>query len=248
MIVVDTHLHYYDFYDAELFVHSLMANLEAIAPGADGAGIILDRAGLDGFRIFCEKLEAMVGAEVSVSESLARYQDDRGSVAVYRGVQVACAEGFEVLGLFCSEQLAVRLSAEEAIKRIVDAGGIPVVAWAPGKWLLKRRELVRRVLEKIDVGVVCLGDTALRPTFWGEPKLMREFRDSGSKVLYGSDPLPFSGQEAVSGSFATLLSGTLGDGDLPDLLRAREVEVCSTGRRAGALSFFTSMLRNQLAR
>lgn len=249
MIVIDTHLHYYDFYDTGLFMRSLVRNLEKSAPGLDKAGIVLDRAGMAGYEILAEKVQALPDAKTSVDESCIRYEDGDGAVSMYRGVQCACSEGFEVLGLFCSEDLKDRMPAMAAIQQIRDAGGVAVVAWAPGKWMFNRRKLVSELLDRLEAGAVLLGDTALRPTVWGEPGLMRDFRGGGGRVVCGSDPLPFSGQERVAGSYASLLNADAGaPAAIKECLVSGDKSPVSVGMRVGAFDFGCRMLKNRLSK
>jgi hypothetical protein len=251
MMVIDTHLHYYDFYDSALFMRSLVGNLESVSPGSQKAGVVLDRAGMAGFEILADKAQGIPDAKASANDSCLSYDDADGSVKVYRGVQVACKEGFEVLGLFCTEELEDRLPAMDAIGRVTEAGGIAVVAWAPGKWMFNRRKLVSDLLECVAAGSVLLGDTALRPTVWGEPGLMHDFREKGGKVLCGSDPLPFPGQERVAGSYASLLSVE------PDQPVDAAINQClsesgqcpaSVGSRVGTFGFACRMIKNRLSK
>jgi hypothetical protein len=251
MMVIDTHLHYYDFYDSALFMRSLVGNLELVSPGSQKAGVVLDRAGMAGFEILAEKAQGIADAKVSANESCLSYEAADGSVKVYRGVQVACEEGFEVLGLLCAAELKDRLPAMDAIRRVTEAGGIAVVAWAPGKWMFNRRKLVSDLLEGVAAGSVLLGDTALRPTFWGEPGLMHDFRERGGKVLCGSDPLPFPGQERVAGSYASLLpaeSDQPADTAIKRCVSESGQSLASAGKRVGPFGFTCRMLKNKFAK
>jgi hypothetical protein len=139
----------------------------------------------------------------------------------------------------------------DAIRRVTEAGGIAVVAWAPGKWMFNRRKLVSDLLECVEAGSVLLGDTALRPTFWGEPGLMREFRERGGKVLCGSDPLPFPGQERVAGSYASLLSVEPDhpvDAAIKQCVSERGRSLSSAGKRVGPFDFAYRMFKNKFAK
>ena len=47
-----------------------------------------------------------------------------------------------------------------------------------------------------------IGDSALRPTFWAEPIVMRSARKRGFTILAGSDTLPPSDQALRAGQYA----------------------------------------------
>lgn len=249
-MLIDTHLHYYEFYSADLFLRSLASNLAGIAsePGVN-AGVILDRSGYRGFELLAEAVVSGVDADVSVEGGVVRYRSDAGSVDVYRGVQVACAEGFEVLGLFCGSLIDDGVSAGSAIANIKAAGGIPVIAWAPGKWLFSRRGRVKKVLKEAGTVDVCIGDSALRPDVWGEPDVMLDFRVRGGKVLCGSDPLPYPGQECVAGTYATVIESNDAAGGAVDAMKRMMVSRNKpepAGRRTRLGEFVVRMIRVRL--
>ncbi len=250
MICIDTHLHYYDVYEAGAFLGSLVRNLEEICEGCDKAGVVLDRAGERGFDSLLAKARCLPDAKVEEESGFFEYSSETGRAKIYRGVQVACSERFEILGLFCSLEIEDGIEAGEAVKRISGAGGVPVLAWAPGKWMFRRAPLVKVVLKEFGVNSLFLGDTSLRPTAWGEPNLMRQFRMNGGKVLCGSDPLPFAGQEAVAGSYGSRINvdaGAAAAGQLKRCLESDQVGLGVAGRRAGTLAFALRMLRHRLS-
>jgi hypothetical protein len=53
--------------------------------------------------------------------------------------------------------------------------------------------------------VVALADTTLRPLGWPEPALFQRARREGFRILAGSDPLPFAGEESRIGRYATVV-------------------------------------------
>lgn len=249
-MLIDTHLHFYEFYSAHLFLRSLASNLESLSSEpAVNAGIVLDRSGYRGFELLSERAASVEGADVSVENGFISYRSDAGSVDIYRGVQVACSEGFEVLGLFCNSFIDDGVTAVSAIANIRAAGGIPVVAWAPGKWLLSRRRRVEIVLRECSAFEICIGDTALRPDVWSEPDLMRAFREVGGVVLCGSDPLPYPGQERVAGTYASVLESADpaegAAGALKRMMVGRKSPAFA-GRRSRLGEFVVRMIRVRL--
>ena len=244
MLAIDSHLHYYDFYDAEKFLKSLSGNLGSVAPGADRAGVVMDRAGMQGYELLVAQAGQMKDASVEADAVV--YCSELGTVRVYRGVQVACKERFEILGLFCAAEIEDGIPAKEAIKMIMDVDGVPIVAWAPGKWMFHRRLLVKELLESIDTKDVGLGDTSLRPTIWQEPSLMRKYRTRGGAVLCGSDPLPYSGQENIAGTYASCIRAEEGMDALSAVRSclAGETENRAGGRRTSIGAFAVRLLKN----
>jgi len=140
------------------------------------------------------------------------------------------------------------LPAAEVIRRVLAAGGIPVLAWAPGKWWFQRGRVVAELLRCFPPEQVLLGDTSLRPLGWGEPCRMRAARRQGYGMVAGSDPLPFVGDDRHMGTYGTLLPGDL-DLRRPvtsarDALRQSRAGVRLLGRRGDPVTVARRLWRN----
>jgi len=70
-MLIDTHLHYYECYSANLFLRSLASNLAGISgePGMN-AGIVLDRSGYRGFELLAEGSGLIDDADHSVDNGV----------------------------------------------------------------------------------------------------------------------------------------------------------------------------------
>ena len=182
-IIADTHVHLYPaVYSVEAVCAALARNLGRMAGGADAArvGCLVER---EGQRVLRD-LGAEAGAlAVATAE---------GTVHLIAGRQFVAVERIEILGLAVELELADGLPAAEFVERILAAGGVPVLSWAPGKWFFKRGRVVGELMQRFGAQVL-LGDTTLRPLGWGAPCLMRAGRRQGLRVVAGSDPLPVGG-------------------------------------------------------
>ncbi len=161
----------------------------------------------------------------------------RGSrrLGLVAGKQVATRERLEVLGLAMSDSIPDGLPVRETIARVVAAGGIPVLPWAPGKWWGKRGRMVRELVAASAPGRLALGDSSLRPAGWPEPGIMRMARQRGFLVLPGSDPLPLPGEEPCWGSYGWTAEAPF-DADHPtasirSLLASNPENIIPAGRR-----------------
>ncbi|MCB0318888.1 MAG: hypothetical protein KDD56_09035, partial [Bdellovibrionales bacterium] len=114
--------------------------------------------------------------------------------------QLVSKEKVEILGLNINQHIPDGLSASECIKEILNLGGLAVINWAPGKWLFKRRQIIKRLLKDFDTNLA-LGDTTLRPKLFPEPSLMSRHIADSKPVIRGSDPLPCPGEERLIGSY-----------------------------------------------
>jgi len=107
--------------------------------------------------------------------------------------------------------------------------GLTVAAWAPGKWFGARGKVVSGLLRRFGPGGIALGDTTLRPQGWATPFIMRAARRRGFRVLAGSDPLPFGGEECRPGSYHTVVEADAG----PAALAGRLLELPAASLRTG---------------
>jgi hypothetical protein len=151
------------------------------------------------------------------------------------GRQIVTRERLEILALAMRAAIPDGLPAGDVIRRIIAAGGIPVLAWSPGKWLFGRGQPARDLVASDRR--LSLGDTPLRPALWPEPRLMQLARARGAAVLPGSDPLPFAGEERYAGTYGFIYRGAF-DADRPAAFLARlpaePAAIVPAGARCGA--------------
>jgi len=212
-VVADTHVHLYPCYDLALALASLAANLGRTPAGA--------RAGFFAERHDCQMFAALRADSDPPSRGgfEIRQLPDPGAlqlavagmqpVYLFAGRQIVTAERIEILALLAPEAPADGLPAERVVAAVLEAGGVPVLGWSPGKWWRGRGHLVRALLSRFGADSLLLGDTALRPAFSPEPSIMRAARRRGVGVIAGSDPLPFPGEERLLGSYASVFTGTI---------------------------------------
>jgi hypothetical protein len=192
-------------------LRTLAANLGALAdrhkPGASLLAMLTERHDCD----FFKQLKSGTIRPASSDISLAPCDDaeclslriGEHTLTLIAGRQIVSRERIEILALGTSAIIDDAQSATDVIRRIQDAGGIPVLSWAPGKWMFKREGIIRKLFQSLQPGDALAGDTTLRPIGWREPGIMREARQRGFGVIAGSDPLPFAGEEDYMGTYAT---------------------------------------------
>lgn len=153
---------------------------------------LTEAQGFDCFAALRESPGAEAGQE---REAILLNRDDQ-SMWIFAGRQIVARERVEILALTCAEKIPDGQPAGEVVRRVRGVGGVPVLAWAPGKWMFKRMEVVRRLLDEFGPAELLLGDSSLRSIGWPEPCVMKT-----RKTLAGSDPLPFSGEEEQAGRY-----------------------------------------------
>lgn len=166
------------------------------------------------------------------------------------GRQIISRERLELLALGVCTTIADGHTAEDTLAMIQQAGGLPVLPWAPGKWFGQRGKVIARILSRSQPRTLLVGDSLLRPTVWPTPRLLNEARQRGFKLLCGSDPLPLPGEERWAGHYASRadlpFSPAQPTASLLELLTAPGALLAPSGRRNGPLDFLSRWLRNQL--
>jgi hypothetical protein len=210
-LIADAHLHLYPCYDLAAAVAALADNLGRHGDGVR-AGFLAERSGCRAFAAIRDgslALRAGAGRFETTAEEGALILRRSGSPPLYlfSGRQLATAERIEVLALTVDAAIPDGLPAAAAVDAVLAAGGVPVLPWSPGKWWFARGRLVRELLSRHGPEKILVGDTAMRPSLAGEPAVMREARRLGCRVVAGTDPLPFAGEEALLGTYASVLEG-----------------------------------------
>ncbi|MBI2437407.1 MAG: hypothetical protein HYV36_01140 [Lentisphaerae bacterium] len=225
LVAADGHVHLYPAYDLRAAFRCLIQNLDRLAaatgladPATTGNEILklaflTEARDHDFFGRLKDRDKNALGNGfeiISMPSSLCVVigLPGAGQVCLVAGRQIATRERLEVLGLAMSAKIPDGLPAGEVIRRVVASGGIPVLAFSPGKWLFGRGRLARNLIESAQGGGLCLGDTTLRPLFWPAPRLMRQARALSLPIIPGSDPLPFAGEERYLGTYGFVCQGS----------------------------------------
>jgi hypothetical protein len=162
---------------------------------------------------------------------------------IFAGRQLVSNDGLEILSLACDLFVKDRTcSTKELIDRVNAAGGIPVLNWAPGKWFFNRGKIVQQLLDTPDQTTFVVGDSPLRFTLWPQPKLMKDAVNKGFKLIAGSDPLPFQGEEKYIGTYTFSTDGEFDPAkpvtSVRQILKSKGISTKLIGKRNGPITFF----------
>ena len=170
-------------------------------------------------------------------------------MVIVAGRQIVTRERLEVLALGKDLEIPDGLSMADTLEQVRESGALPVLPWGFGKWWGRRGSQVESVLQ--EDRELFLGDSAGRLEGGIAPRLFRQAREIGIRLLPGTDPLPFSSHAGRAGSYGFRLPGAA-DEHRPatDLLRRiRQAGQPRTfGRRAGLVRFLKDQTAMQLRR
>ncbi len=243
MIFFDAHIHLYPDHNRDRLCDTFATHARRLAPEAgEWAMAVMLRQGQG-------RLAQLLAATDrpgqrwqlvdTPQDGVATLSDGNRAIKLFAARQIATAERIELLGLFCETELPDGLPTAGTLQQLQAAGALPLLAWGLGKWLLGRAAVVDALLTAADPTNFLIGDSALRPTFWGEPRPMRQARSRGIRIVCGSDPLPRRNDETVAGRYATLLDGSIDSAtpaaSLRRLLLDPAVTLAAAGRRQGII-------------
>ncbi|MDO9541456.1 MAG: hypothetical protein Q7J98_03925 [Kiritimatiellia bacterium] len=221
IVAGDGHFHLYPCYEPARAISNLIDNLDLLAESARGLGqeedvfkiaFLVESKQHDYFhKILKKEIDfRAVGFEVSAGPEehcVSFSKQGKFLLAIVAGRQIVTNEKLEILGLGMDAIVPDGLPAEEAVEKVIAAGGLPVLAFSPGKWLFKRANIVRRLAQTKFPRPLLIGDSALRPLGWGAPEIMRQAGAHNIAVLPGSDPLPLPGDEKYAGCYGFVYQG-----------------------------------------
>lgn len=238
LIVADAHVHFYPCHDRDAWVDAAARHLR----GDARILALTERHDCHAFRD-----NAFRGDRID-AETL-RVETGGQPLYVLAGRQIVTRERLEVLALGCDTAMADGQPIRDALARARDAGGIPVLAWAPGKWFFRRGKVVVGVLDAEPAGSLLIGDSSLRPTLWPEPDLMTYAHQKGFHVVAGSDPLPVPGEEAYVGTYGIACEGDFDEArpaaSMKRLFLDPASEFMTRGRRCGPWEVFARLRRHK---
>lgn len=141
-----------------------------------------------------------------------------GRLVLVEGRQFVSSEGIELLAAPLATDLD-QAPLAELVQRSNELDTRPIVPWGFGKWLGFRGRVVAELLERQSSDRLLLADNGGRPRMSSEPRLLRRAARRGFQVVYGSDPLPLSGEECRAGAVGSAFRGPFDPGQASESTR-----------------------------
>jgi hypothetical protein len=202
-VAIDAHVHIYDLRKTEELLRSAVRNFARVSLVRSNVGVLMltESAGYDAFAELRRAGSAgTIQLERAVEPELLWASVDGWRLMIVRGRQILSEEGLEVHALGTTTEIADRQPILRLVDELSDLGALIALPWAAGKWLARRRRVLKDLLSRKPSSSLLLSDNGGRPIFWLDPLLDR-VATSGIRVLAGSDPLPLPGAHRRVGSF-----------------------------------------------
>jgi hypothetical protein len=251
-LYVDAHVHVYPCMSVAAVLDAAARNLlrgRPASPPPAGVLLVADPDGVPGYARLAGDAIGPRWQRVQADGRVVSFLNEAGVVvAALPGRQLVSEEGLEVLGAGCGERVRSGRPLGELVESIRAAGGLALLAWGVGKWLGRRGRVLDRVIaEQAGRRDVMLADNAGRPGLWSHVPQFAAATECGLRVLAGTDPLPFAGEERRIGSYGFRVRVPTGPGDAPRALRRAletpEVPIEIVGRRVSARDFVAGQLK-----
>jgi hypothetical protein len=215
VLFVDTHVHIYPVFVLDAL---LDAAVENFARAARALG--LAASGRDGMLLLTETVndhafEALASGELrprrwqvaaTAEPAVLRLTHEKHApLWLVAGRQIATREDLEVLALGATARFPDGEPLESSVAAADQSAALTALPWGFGKWWGARGAMIERVMRTPRARPLYLGDNGGRLALSTRPQLLSRGESFGLKVLPGTDPLPFSGQESRVGTFGMLL-------------------------------------------
>ncbi len=269
ILILDTHVHIYPCYNllsalsaAFINLNHLQSSIRKSLPLSTDEQILKVLCLTE--RSDCNFYDSLYQGKINLSQLGYRVRQSEEALGIYidtaegdtllliSGKQITTSERLEILGLFLGSKIEDGVSIFEALRQIRELGGQAVVNWSPGKWFFSRGRVIKELILQNSENDFLLGDIGLRPKIWCEPFLMQTGRKKGFRLIAGSDPLPFPGEEKYIGSYATALQANI-DARRPVSSIQQALHKASflsppLGSRSSLTNTLSRLQKNQLAR
>jgi len=219
VVAVDSHVHFHDASDPAALLEAALAALRRNlgAQPLTAALLLTEPAARPTFATLRElTARRLPGAAAAwrleaTGEIISLRARNRNGDTIYliAGQQLVTSENLEVLALCTLPELSDGLDLQATVRRVRQAGGLPLLPWGVGKWLGRRGRIISEFLAGVGNEPLFVGDNGGRPAFWLSVPQFRQATAGGIRILRGSDPLRCGFRRRGPGSFGNLIACSL---------------------------------------
>ncbi|MGB5231959.1 MAG: hypothetical protein WBN83_10605 [Desulfoprunum sp.] len=252
VVAVDSHVHFHDLSDPAALLDSALAAIRRNLGDRPPTSVLLltEPAARPTFATLRELTAQPLPTAAAAAwrleatrETISLRARNRTGDTIYliAGQQLVTAEHLELLALCTLPEIPDGLDLQATVRRIREAGGLPLLPWGVGKWLGRRSRVVSDFLAAPQEGPILVGDNGGRPAFWPFVPQFRQATAAGIRILRGSDPLRCSFSRRGAGSFGDRIDCRLDPArpghSLAQALTAADTRIQPFGRLESSWSF-----------
>ena len=257
VLLVDAHVHIYDCFDLDGLFDAAARNFARAAHR-----LALADASREGMLLLTETVndhafDALAAGErrpnrwrVAKTQEAAVLQltlEGQPPLWLVAGRQIATKEDLEVLALGTTERFPDGLPISASLSASEQAAAMTALPWGFGKWWGPRGGIIERIMTAKRDRPLYSGDNGGRLAWSSRPRLLRVGERAGLKILPGTDPLPFAGQEARVGAFGMLVPNWEAGGRPLERLVANLAQLPQSPREFGGLTGLPAFVKFQIA-
>jgi hypothetical protein len=257
VLFVDAHVHIYDVYDLDRLFDAAVDNFARAAEASglasaprEGMLLLTETARDHAFDALAAGQRSPTRWKIAVTPEpavLRAYLDDQTFLWLVAGRQVATKEDLEVLALGTTRRFPDGEPIQLSLAASEESAALTALPWGFGKWWGARGGIIDKIMRAPRSKPIYLGDNGGRLALSTRPRLIKEGERAGLKVLPGTDPLPFQGQESRVGSFGMLLMDWDSGGRPLEQLVNRMQKAPATPREFGTLTGPIAFVRLQIS-
>jgi hypothetical protein len=257
VLFVDTHVHIYDVFDLDALFDSAVKNFGRAARATgfadapqEGMLLLTETARDHAFDALGSGERLPLRWKISATpepEVLAVTLHGQMPLSLVAGRQIATEEDLEVLALGTTQRFPDGEPFQVSIAKSERSAALTALPWGFGKWWGQRGVIIEKTMRAPRDRALFLGDNGGRLSLTSRPRLLRLGERSGLKVLPGTDPLPFAGQELRVGSFGMLLPDWDSRGRPLEQLVARLLQAPTSPAEFGGLTGVAAFVKLQIA-
>jgi hypothetical protein len=214
-LLVDAHVHIYDVYDLDALFDAAAKNLARAArklglrdDSHEYMLLLTETARDHAFDALAsgQRSPKRWKVEATAEPAVLRVvRDPNTALWLVAGRQIATREDLEVLALGTTRRFPDGQPIQASVSSSDSSAAITALPWGFGKWWGSRGTIIENIIRAPRSRPIYLGDNGGRLAMSTRPRLFQLGESAGLKVLPGTDPLPFAGQETRVGTFGMLV-------------------------------------------
>ena len=251
-VYIETHAHFYPVFDLEIFLKSFIANTK-LKNSDSSVGIIFltESSNFNYFDVFSERYRVNDFVIKRVSDYVLEFESDSKLIYFIKSKQVVTKEKIELL-IVGFNYIG---DGEESVKIIdssIEKDALIILPWGFGKWNFRKKKHIKELINKYsEYDLFFLGDNVSRTVNFLSNDIFEFAKKKGIRVLNGSDPLPFKGEDKYVGKFYVELIINEFNKNYPyeslkNILRKKDSIVKNLGRRDNLYTFIKRQLKINL--